>query len=474
MACLIDRNYLQICGSTNTVMPQEIRAEYAAAHWNVVYIENGHDFDEVFNALRVVYRGEAGDPRFPTAIIARTVMGKGVSFMENKSKYHGSTLNEADAAKALEELGLDNPIPEYKAKRSSTFTFPEHFTLASADYPQIEVGEPRVYAPGTSTDNRSAYGSVLEDLAKLNNNGPVPKVVGFSCDLEGSVKMGGFHKLSENAYFEAGIQEHHTATAAGAISREGFVSFFSTFGIFGVTEVFNQIRLNDINDTNLKLVCTHLGLDVGEDGQTHQCIDYIALLQNLFGFSIFLPADPNQTDRIVRYAAGHQGNFFVGMGRSKMTPVLDESGEPAFAGNYRFVPGKADWLRKGDHAAILTFGSLVHDAVNARDELAKEHGLEVAVLNFASIKPLDIESIVEAARTGLLVTAEDHHIDTGLGARVASVLAERALPCRLARLGVKRYGFSGKPEDLYRSEGVNREGMVKAVLKARSEEPLKR
>jgi transketolase len=128
------------------------------------------------------------------------------------------------------------------------------------------------------------------------------------------------------------------------------------------------------------------------------------------------------------------------------------------------VPGKADWLRKGNKAAILTFGPQVQHAVKAREELANQHGLEVAVLNFASIKPLDIEAIEEAAKTGLLITAEDHHVDTGLGARVASVLAEKALPCRLVRLGVKKYGLSGKPDDLYRLEGINWEGIVKTVL----------
>jgi transketolase len=463
MACIIDRNHLQICGSTNTVMPQEIRADYASAHWNIVYVKDGNDFDQVFEALRDVYLFRSGDPRFPTALIARTVMGKGVSFMENKAKYHGSVLNEADAAKALEELGLDNPIPHLKERRRSSTVFQEHFNR-SQEYPRIETGEPKTYSAEVSTDNRSAYGAVLEDLARLNNTGATPKIVAFSCDLEGSVKMDAFHKISAEAYFESGIQEHHTATLAGAVSREGFVAFFSTFGTFGVTEVFNQLRLNDINRSNLKLVCTHLGLDVGEDGQTHQCIDYIGLLQNVFGFSIFLPADPNQTDRIVRFIAGKSGNFFVGMGRSKLLPVLDESGTPVFAGDYRFVPGKADRLRTGGTAAILTYGPQVQHALKAWEELANLHGIEVGVLNFASIKPLDVEAVVEAAKTGLVITAEDHHIDTGLGARVATVLADGGLPCRLVRLGVKKYGFSGKPEELYRIEGINWEGIVKAVV----------
>ena len=170
--------------------------------------------------------------------------------------------------------------------------------------------------------------------------------------------MQGFHKVSGNAFFESGIQEHHAATASGAISREGFAAFFSTFGIFGVTEVFNQMRLNDINHTNLKLVCTHLGLDVGEDGQTHQCIDYIGLLQNLFGFSVFLPADPNQTDRIVRYVAERPGNFFVGMGRSKLPAILDESGQPAFSGRLPVFTRQgrlAQAWRPGGHTRLWSY-----------------------------------------------------------------------------------------------------------------------
>ncbi|MEN6437555.1 MAG: transketolase [Syntrophobacter sp.] len=470
MACIIDRNYLQISGSTNSVMPQDVRADYAAAHWNVEYIEDGHDFDQIYRALRNVYLGETGDPRSPTAVVAHTIMGKGVSFMENKAKYHGSTLNEADAAKALDELGLDNPIPVYKEKRRNTKSFCAHFCRPRL-YPEINGGEPRTYAADVVTDNRSAYGAALEDLARLNNTENDARVIGISCDLEGSVKMEGFHKFSPKAFFESGIQEHHTATLSGALSKEGFATFFSTFGTFGVTEVFNQLRLNDINETNLKLVCTHLGLDVGEDGQTHQCIDYIGLLQNLFGFSVFLPADPNQTDRIVRFVAGKAGNFFVGMGRSKIPVILDELGKPAFAGDYRFEPGKADRLRNGKHGAILTYGSLVGHALKARDVLAEKHGIEVAVFNFASIKPLDIRAIEEAAATGLVITAEDHQIDTGLGARVATVIAEKGLICGFRRLGVKKYGVSGIPEELYRLEGINWEGIVQAVLQTRKAEP---
>jgi transketolase len=465
---LVDRNHLQIGGDTDLVMPQKISADYFAAQWNVLPVGDGHDFEEVFQALRRVYRHEVGEPRNPTAIVARTVMGKGVSFMENQAKYHGSTLKESEAAKALEELGLDNPIPALREQRSERKIFQNGYCLPTS-YPSIDVGEPRTYAVDVGMDNRSAYGNALQDLATLNNvNADYPKVLGFSCDLEGSVKMNGFHRVSPAAFFEAGIQEHHTATCAGAVGKEGLVAFFSTFGVFGVSETYNQHRLNDINQTHLKVVCTHLGLDVGEDGQTHQCIDYIGILQNLFGFSLFLPADPNQTDRIVRYVAAQRGNFFVGMGRSRVEVITAESGAPFFTGTYEFTPGQADWIISGGHGALLSYGPILSYALKAREELQRQHGLNFAVVNFASIKPLDEASILRAAQTGLLITAEDHHVDTGLGARVAAVLADAGIACRLIRLGVKHYGSSGRPSDLYHAERIDTAGLVDTVLAAKA------
>ncbi len=469
---IVDRNHLQIGGSTNQVMPQMVRAEYVAAQWNTLYLEDGHDVDAIFDALRRIRLGSVEDPRLPSVIVARTVMGKGISFMENKAKYHGSVLNETDAAAALEELGLDNPIPELKRERKTLVVTHSPHCMQAA-YPSIDPGHPRDYPTDKMTDNRSAYGNALEDLARLNNQGEVPAILGVSCDLEGSVKMNGFHHVNPKAFYECGIQEHHAATLAGAASKEGFVCFFSTFGVFAVCETYNQHRLNDINDTQLKIVSTHLGLDVGEDGQTHQCIDYLGLLQNLYGFSIFMPADPNQTDRIIRHVAAHRGNFFVGMGRSKTPLITDDQGKPLYGGSYRFMPGKADWVCEGGQGAILAYGATMHYAVSAARELAEKHGVRLAVLNVASIKPIDVDAVLKVAETGLILTVEDHNPDTGLGARVATVIADAGVPCRVVRLGVKAYGLSGKPEDLYRIEGLDKDGIIASVLEARAKGWLK-
>lgn len=463
---IVDRNHRQIGGDTDEVMPQSVRAEYEAARWNVIYVPNGHDFDELFSALQKALLKKVPDPDHPTVIVARTTMGKGVSFMENKEKYHGSPLSEEEAAKAFEELGIENPIPHFKdMKKSHTLFRPGY--CEPILYPSIDVGDPRIYDPFVKTDNRSAYGAVLEDLARLNNReGETPKILGFSCDLEGSVKMTGFRKLSPWAFFECGIQEHHAATLSGAISKEGFVAFFSTFGVFGGCETYNQHRLNDINNTQLKLVCTHLGLDVGEDGQTHQCIDYIGLFRNLFGWSVFIPADPNQTDRIVRFAAKTPGNIFVGMGRSKVPVITDAMGKPFFGNGYVFTPGKFDWVRHGEAGAIMTCGPLLIHAVKAWERLSGE-GIRPSVINCASIKPFDRDSVIRAAQFGFILTVEDHHIDTGIGSMVATIIAEEGLSCRLMRLGVKHYGSSGSPSELYRIEGIDSEEIVRKFIEVR-------
>jgi len=460
---VVDRNHLQICGETSCVMPQDIRGQFAVAGWNVRYLEDGHDCQAIYQSMRGVFQGDVRDPKAPSVIVARTVMGKGVSFMENQAKYHGSPLSREQLEQALKELGESADIDALAARRSQPVKGARiHATAAS--YPPVRPADPVVYDAETKTDNRSAYGNALLSLSQANNReGAVPAILGISCDLEGSVKMGGFRKHSPAAFLEAGIQEHHAATLAGALSREGFAVFFSTFGVFAVSEVYNQNRLNDINETNVKIVATHLGLDVGEDGPTHQCIDYLGLLRNLFRFQVFIPADPNQTDRIIRYVATQPGNHFVGMGRSKTPVVTDEAGAPFFGGDYRFTPGKGDWLRRGEAGTIITYGALVPNVLAARERLAAQ-GVQVGVLNMASLIPLDVESILAAANQGPVLTVEDHHVDTGLGAMVALTLAEHRISVPFGRLGVKKYGSSGKPADLYAEQNLDPRGIEAAFL----------
>ncbi len=450
LTVVVDRNHLQICGPTEEIMPQSIGSLYEALGWKVLRID-GHDYNDLFLALKTAYTNTSG---VPIMILARTVMGKGISFMENKAKYHGSPLSPDLLEDGLAELGFENSFEQWRQKRSQPVRT-ETIMEPRTEYPEIDPGSPILYEADTMTDNRSAYGNALLGLAEVNNVSDKPPVItGVSCDLEGSVKMGAFHQHSPAGYFESGIQEHHAAAMSGAMSCEQLVTFFSTFGVFAVSEVYNQNRLSDFNHTNLKIVATHVGLDVGEDGPTHQCIDYLGLLKNFFRFSVFMPADPNQTDRIIRCIAIERGNYFVGMGRSKTPIITTEDGRPFYDADYRFTPGKADWLRRGTDATIITYGALTPACMEAWKVL-KAEGYSVGVLNMASLVPLDIESILEAAEIGPLMTVEDHHVGTGLGASVAVVLMDKGKACQLRRLGVHHYGSSGKPAELYAAQGLD-------------------
>ncbi len=459
LVVIVDRNKLQICGPTNDIMPMDVNALFSASGWNCELLTDGHDYNQIFSTFSKVFGGRVADPSLPTLINAQTIMGKGISFMENLSKYHGSPLKKEQLDKAMEELGVENDFDKWSKLREKPVTT-ETRLENKVCYPQIDPGTPVTYDADTKTDNRSAYGTALLGLAQANNDPEnKAKIIGVSCDLEGSVKMGGFRRHMEEAFIESGIQEHHAATMAGAISREELVVFFSTFGVFAVSEVYNQNRLNDINHTNLKVVATHLGLDVGEDGPTHQGIDYIGLMRNYFNFSIFLPADPNQTDRIIRYVGATSGNHFVGMGRSKLNMILAEDGSPYFGGDYQFEPGRADWVRKGTDGTIITYGALTTNVMEAWRKLTDD-GFSVAVLMSASIAPFDRQSVIEAAKIGPILTVEDHHADTGLGSIVGMILAEEEIGVAFKRLGVTRYGSSGKPADLYAAQGLDGEGIA--------------
>jgi transketolase len=322
----------------------------------------------------------------------------------------------------------------------------------------IDPGTPRIYT--ADTDCRSAFGNALADIARVNEDVPIAV---FDCDLSVSVKTDGFAAVRPGSFFQCGIQEHSTASMAGAVSKSGVLSFFAEFGVFGLDETYNQHRLNDINDTSIKLILTHCGLDVGEDGKTHQCIDYIGMASNLYGFKLIIAADANHADKITRYVASTPGRFIVAMGRSKTPVIADKDGVLLYGESYVFQYGRADWIRQGNDAAIVTTGNMASKAVAAHELLA-ESGFNVAVINISCPLELDKASIEAAAATGLIITYEDHHFRTGLGSLVASHIAEHGLNCRLMRFGITKYGVSGSPDYNYLIQGLDAESVRQKIL----------
>lgn len=449
LIAIVDYNNLQISGAIGSVMPQDIKENYLSDGWNVIE-SDGHDFEAIHVNLK-----EAAQAELPTLILAKTVMGKGVSFMENRHKYHGSPLSNDELNAAAIECRLENKLAYYENLRKNYQ--PTHYPKIGAWQQEINTGKPIVYE--NKIDNRSSWGAALADIMR----GQTDKIVVFDCDLAGSVKTDGVARDFPHAFVESGIMEHHTAVCAGALSRENMQVFWADFGVFCASEVYNQLRLNDINRTNLKVVATHCGLDVGEDGKTHQCIDYISLMNNLYGFKLCIPADPNHTDRLIRYLAARPGNYFVPMGRSKMDVVRKENGEIFFDETYCYREGKMDLLREGKHAALLVTGALCKEAIKAHAELL-EKGIKLQVWYVSTPKDLDEDALDAACATGNVFTLEDHNVNSGLGNLIAAYLGKHSKKAELTSLGVTDYAFSGEAESLYEHYGLDCAGIV-AVIK---------
>lgn len=456
LTALIDRNYLQISGDTRKVMPMDIVGEYKAAGWKVFEVEDGNDLNETYAAIRKAVRFK----KAPTAIVARTVMSKGVPFMENTEEWHGKALPEAECKKALAILGIPDDLEKYKAKRA-TFR-PGAHPVAYLPPIKVNTGAPRTYPCDKKSDNRGAWGAAITDLAEANKSGDGSPVVVFDCDLASSVRTEGFAKVLPGNFFQVGISEHNAAAMAGAVSTQGVLAFWADFAVFGTDESYNQHRLNDINGANLKTVITHCGTDVGEDGKTHQCIDYLGTFRNFYGCRVIVPADPNETDRAVRYAATHEGNFVIAMGRSKLAPIAAADGAPLFAGDYEFEYGKAVFVREGSDVSIISMGQMMPRALKVRDLLAAK-GISAGVLNVSSPTHPDSAALRKAAEARVVAVYEDHNVRTGLAAVVAEFYAEAGVsPCFL-RFGIPRYASSGTPDELLKLLGLDPETVADSI-----------
>jgi transketolase len=453
MVALVDWNGIQISGTLKEVMPADIPALWRADGWHVTECD-GHSFPELYEALRAaVCSGR------PTVILCRTVMGKGVSFMEGTPEYHGKAPAEELYRQAVTELGGEPALLASTMEQRAKGPLPAGRGVRSA-VPCLDLGVPQVYGAEVRTDNRSAFGAALADVGARNyGNGKGTPLLVFDSDLAGSVKTSGFAVRCPEWFFQTGIQEHATATMAGAASIAGVSALWAGFGVFGLSEVYNQQRLNDINESNIKTVLTHVGLDVGEDGMTHQAIDYVGLLRNTFGWRLVVPGDPNQTDRVTRWALGEPGCICIAMGRSKTDVLTGPDGRPAFGEGYRFRYGEAVLLRPGGDGSIFALGTMAGRALKARDILAGK-GYSVAVYS-VSCPLVPDDDVLRKAASGPVLTCEDHSVRSGMGSIVASRMTELGIRAPFRAMGVHRYGDSGPSGDVYAAMGLDAAGIAK-------------
>ena len=301
---------------------------------------------------------------------------------------------------------------------------------------------------------RDAYGETLLELGAKYQD-----IVVLDADLSGSTKTNLFAKKFSKRFFNVGVAEQNMVGMAAGFAVSGLVPFASSFAMFICGRAWEIVR-NSVAypKLNVKLVASHAGLTVGEDGASHQCLEDIALMRVLPGMRVFVPADYHETKQIVERAYQIQGPCYVRCGRPAV-PILHHPK------NYRFREGKGQIRRnKGRDLVIIACGIMVHAAEEAAEKLAVEHDLEAVVMNLASIKPIDKELISHyAIETGAVVTAEEHNILGGLGSAVAEVLTSEA-PTPQIRVGVRdSWGQSGSAAALLQHYQLNAEGIIEAA-----------
>jgi len=451
--CLVDFNKVQLTDSLEITMPIDLEANFKAMGFNVLTCD-GHDHQEILNTLK-----DSDQSSKPTVILMQTIMGKGSKIMQSdgenyKATWHGKSPSAQAAQEDFDFLKLSEPqkielenfINQLEIKINSQVAFPS----------KINLGENRVYTKDDLLDCRTAYGNALKDLGELN-----PEILALTADLSGSVKTNILQKSKPNQHFEVGIAEQFMVAAAGGLSLAGAIPFASTFGVFMTSRARGQARLNDINETNVKMVSTHCGLSLGEDGPTHQALDDFASMESLFNTTVIEPADPNQTDHVIRYIAKTKGNFYVRLGRHKYPVLCDENQNPVFANAYSFDPAKPTCIQKGDKLTVLTLGSTSFDAQQACLSYPQQVELFITP-TLASAKSKEVLDSLKKTKNLLII--QDHNSKAGLATFLAPYLLENSIVLEnFKSLGVEKYQLSGKQKDLYALNQIDQQGISKQI-----------
>lgn len=298
---------------------------------------------------------------------------------------------------------------------------------------------------------RDAYGETLARLGEINKD-----IVVLDADLSGSTKTAVFAKKFPERFFNMGVAEQDMMGTAAGLAVAGKIPFASTFAIFATGRAWEQVRQSiAYPKLNVKIVASHAGITVGEDGASHQSVEDIAVMRVIPEMTVIVPADGIETRKVIEETVRYKGPVYVRVSRGKSPVILDDS--------YNFEIGKGTVLREGSSVAIIACGIMVSKAMEAADILSKE-GLSARVINISTIKPIDKDLITRAARdAGAIVTAEEHSIIGGLGSAVAEVLIENH-PVPMKMVGIEdRFGTSGDADRLMEIYGLTPENIAKAA-----------
>jgi len=306
---------------------------------------------------------------------------------------------------------------------------------------------------GKEMATRDAYGITLVDLGEKDS-----RVVVLDADLSCSTKTSKFAKSFPERFFNIGISEQDMIGTAAGLALAGMIPFASTFAIFATGRAWEQIRQTVCySNANVKIVATHGGITVGEDGATHQALEDIALMRVIPDMTVIVPADAYETSQSIYFAANYYGPVYIRLGRAKVPPVMPE--------NYKFQLGKAHIFNLGKDVNIIANGLMVSEALKAAEILNKE-GISTGVTNFSTVKPLDEEALLKIAKSSrLILTAEEHSIIGGLGSAVSEFIAEN-YPVTVKRIGIRdSFGCSGPWKELLKFYGLTSENIINTAKK---------
>jgi transketolase len=453
LCAIIDVNRLG--QSDPTILQHDIeayRARWSGFGWNALPVD-GHDIPALLNAFDQAAQTKGR----PTIVLARTLKGKGVSFVEDKMDWHGKPFKKGpEADKALAELNaafLPNGHPP-EIRRPETPSQPAEKSLVlelESKSKRTNVVPPD-YVPTDTVATREAFGAALMRLGESN-----PLVVVLDADVKNSTFTDKFGKQFPNRFFENFIAEQNMVGAAVGLASQGKIPFAATFACF-LTRAYDFIRMAAISHSNIKLMGSHVGVSIGEDGPSQMGLEDLAMMTAQPGVVILYPSDAVCTHWLTALAAEHQGMVYIRTGRPK-APILYKNDE-------QFTIGGSKVLRQSpaDKITVVGAGVTVFEALKAHEELAKV-GIAIRVIDLYSVKPVDRETLLSCARAtqNTILTVEDHYKHGGLGDMVLSAVGSEGI--KVHKMAVTEIPHSGKPEELIDRYGISARHIVEKVTK---------
>ncbi len=416
------------------------RARFAAFGWHAVTVD-GHNLQEVTAALDTAHTVK----NRPTMIVARTLKGKGVSFLEDKEGWHGKPLKKGEELdKALQELPLNGSGGTVHVTAPPAGVVRTAGTVAPYPPPNYQLGE--------KVATRAAYGTALAKLGSLN-----PLVVALDGDTKNSTFAEKFKDAHPDRFFESFIAEQNMVSAAVGFAACGKIPFVSTFAAF-LTRAFDNIRMAAVSGIAITYVGSHCGVSIGEDGPSQMGLEDLAMMRAIPNSTVLYPSDAVAAERLVAAAAGLRGATYIRTSRPA-TPVLYANTEEFPIGGSKVVGSSAN-----DALTVVAAGVTLHEALTASETL-KAAGINIRVIDAYSVKPIDSQGLLQAAAQtrNTLVVVEDHYADGGLGDAVLNAVALHSV--RVHKIAVTEVPRSGKPEELLDAHGISARRIVEFIKK---------